>query len=38
MTGRWRIHFTVKDNNDNVVAGGDDLDEGYSSLFFDVTI
>ena len=38
MTGRWRIHFTVKDNQGNVVAGGDDLDEGYSSLYFDVTI
>ena len=38
MTGRWRIHFTVKDNKGNVVAGGDDLDEGYSSLYFDVTI
>ena len=38
MTGRWRIHLTVKDNQGNVVAGGDDLDEGYSSLYFDVTI
>lgn len=37
MTGRWRIHLTVKDNQGNVVAGGDDLDEGYSSLYFDVT-
>ena len=38
MTGRWRIHLTVKNNQGNVVAGGDDLDEGYSSLYFDVTI
>lgn len=38
MTGRWRIHLTVKDNQGNVVAGGNDLDEGYSSLYFDVTI
>ena len=38
MTGRWRIHLTVKDAQGNVVAGGDDLDEGYSSLYWDVTI
>ena len=28
MTGRWRIHLTVKDAQGNVVAGGDELDEG----------
>ena len=38
MTGRWRIHLAVKDVQGNVVAGGDDLDEGYSSLYWDVTI
>ena len=38
MTGRWRIHLTVKDAQGNVVAGGDDLSNGYSSLYWDVTI
>lgn len=38
MTGRWRIHLTVKDAQGNVVAGGDDLAEGYSSLYWEVTI
>ena len=38
MTGLWRIHLTVKDTEGNVVAGGDDLSDGYSSLFWDVTI
>ena len=38
MTGLWRIHLTVKDAEGNVVAGGDDLKDGYSSLFFDVTL
>ena len=38
MTGRWRIHLTVKDNQGNVIAGDDNLDDGYSSLYFDVTI
>ena len=38
MTGLWRIHLTVKDSEGNVVAGGDDLSDGYSSLFWDVTI
>ena len=38
MTGLWRIHLTVKDAEGNVVAGGDDLSDGYSSLFWDVTI
>lgn len=38
MTGLWRIHLTVKDKDGNVVAGGDDLSDGYSSLYLDVTI
>lgn len=38
MTGLWRIHVTVKDLQGNVVAGGDDLKDGFSSLYFDVTI
>lgn len=38
MTGLWRIHLTVKDSRGTVVAGGDDLSDGYSSLYFDVTI
>lgn len=38
MTGLWRIHFTVKDLKGNVLAGGDDLKDGFSSLYFDVTI
>ena len=38
MTGLWRIHLTVKDTQGNIVGGGDDLSEGYSSLFWDVTI
>lgn len=38
MTGLWRIHLTIKDTNGNVVAGGDNLSNGYSSLYFDVTI
>lgn len=38
MTGRWRIHLTVKDAQSDIVAGGDDLEEGYSSLYWDVTI
>ena len=38
MTGKWRIHLTVKDSQGNVVAGGDDLSDGYSSLYWDVTI
>ena len=38
MTGRWRIHLTVKDSKGNVVAGGDDLSDGYSSLYWEVTI
>ena len=38
MTGLWRIHLTLKDANGNTVAGGDDLSDGYSSLYWDVTI
>ena len=38
MTGLWRIHLTVRDLQGNVVAGGDDLKDGFSSLYFDVTI
>ena len=38
MTGRWRIHLTVKDAQGNVVAGGDELTDGFSSLFWEVTI
>ena len=38
MTGRWRIHLTVSDAEGNVVAGGDDLADGYSSLYWEVTI
>lgn len=34
MTGLWRIHLKVKDNEGNVVAGG----EEESMLFWDVTI
>ena len=36
MTGRWRIHLAVKDAQGNVVAGGDDLSDGYSSLYWEV--
>ena len=38
MTGLWRIHLTVKDADGNVVAGGDDLKDGYSSLYWDATL
>ena len=38
MTGLWRIHLTVKDKDGNVVAGGDDLKDGLSSLYWDVTL
>lgn len=34
MTGLWRIHLTVKDQQGNIVAGGEEL----SSLYWDVTI
>ena len=34
MTGLWRIHLTVKDEQGNVVAGDSEL----SSLYWDVTI
>ena len=38
MTGLWRIHLTVRDKQGNIIAGGDDLSDGYSSLYWDVTI
>ena len=38
MTGRWRIHLAIKDAQGNVVAGGDDLADGYSSLYWETTI
>ena len=38
MTGRWRIHLAVKDAQGNVVAGGDELSDGYSSLYWEITI
>lgn len=38
MTGLWRIHLTVKDAQGNVVAGGDGLKDGFSSLYWDVTL
>lgn len=38
MTGLWRIHLTVKDTQGSIVAGGDDLKDGYSSLYWDVTL
>lgn len=38
MTGLWRIHLTVKNAQGEVIAGGDDLKDGFSSLFWDVTL
>ena len=38
MTGLWRIHLTVKDAQGNVVAGGDSQKDGFSSLYWDVTL
>lgn len=38
MTGFWRIHLTVKNSNGTVIAGGDELNDGFSSLYWDVTI
>lgn len=38
MTGLWRIHLTVSDAKGDVVAGGDNLNQGYSSLYWDVTL
>lgn len=38
MTGLWRLHLTIKDKDGNIVAGGDDLSDGFSSLYLDVTI
>ena len=38
MTGLWRIHLTVRDAQGKIVAGGDDQKDGFSSLYWDVTI
>ena len=38
MTGLWRIHLTVKDAQGNIVAGGNELANGFSSLYWEVTI
>lgn len=38
MSGLWRIHLTVRDAAGNIVAGGDTLTDGYSSLYWDVTL
>lgn len=38
MTGLWRIHLTIRDADGNIVAGGDDLDDGYSSLYWETTL
>ena len=38
MTGLWRIHLTVRNSKGEIVAGGDNLSDGFSSLYWDVTI
>ena len=38
MTGLWNIHLVVKDLDGNIVAGGDNDNSGYSSLYWSVTI
>ncbi|MDO4462862.1 MAG: FixH family protein [Bacteroidia bacterium] len=38
MTGLWRLHLTVRDEEGNIVAGGDDTDHGFSSLSLEVTL
>lgn len=38
MTGLWRIHLTVRNAKGEIVAGGDELSDGFSSLYWDVTI
>lgn len=38
MTGLWRIHLTVRNAEGTVIAGGDDLNDGFSSLYWDVTL
>ena len=38
MTCLRRIHLNVKDSKGTVVAGGDDLKDGFSSLYWDVTL
>lgn len=36
--GHWRIHLTVRDAEGNIVAGGDNLTDGHSSLYWDITL
>lgn len=38
MTGLWNIHLVVKDQEGTIVAGGDNDNSGYSSLYWSVTI
>ena len=39
MTGLWRVHLTVRDAlTGEIVAGGDDTSDGFSSLFWDITL
>lgn len=38
MTGLWRLHLTIKDSSGNIIAGGDNTKDGFSSLYFDVTL
>lgn len=38
MTGLWRLHLTVKDDEGNIVAGGDDTDHGFSGLSLEVSL
>ena len=38
MTGLWDIHLVVKDKDGSIVAGGENNDSGYSSLYWSVTI
>ena len=38
MTGVWDIHLVVKDADGNTVAGADNNESGYSSLYWTVNI
>lgn len=38
MTGLWRIHLTVRNADGDVVGGGDNEKDGYSSLYWEVTL
>ena len=38
MTGLWNIHLVIKDQDGNIVAGGEDDSSGYSNLYWSVTI